>query len=108
MKAKYGILDADVYNFDEAGFQMGIITTARVVTGADSRGRPKTTQPGNREWVLTIQGINAIGWTIPPYIIFKGEEHLSAWYKDNGLPPGSVITLSLNRWTTNEIGFKWI
>jgi hypothetical protein len=26
-KAKYGILDKDVYNFDEAGFTMGKITT---------------------------------------------------------------------------------
>jgi hypothetical protein len=49
-----------------------------------------------------------MGWTIPPLIIFKGEEHLSAWYEDNGLPPGSVITLSPNGWTTNKIGFEWI
>jgi hypothetical protein len=26
-KAKYGICDKDVYNFDEAGFMMGKITT---------------------------------------------------------------------------------
>jgi hypothetical protein len=77
MKAKHGILDDDVYNFDEAGCQMGVIATARVVTGAESRGRPKSTQPGNREWVSIIQGICAMGWTIPPFIIFKGEEHLS-------------------------------
>jgi hypothetical protein len=31
-KLKYGILDEDVYNFDEAGFTMGRITTQLVVT----------------------------------------------------------------------------
>jgi hypothetical protein len=36
------------------------------------------------------------------------EYHLDAWYEDNGLPRGSVITVSPNGWTTNEIGFKWI
>jgi hypothetical protein len=46
--AKYGILDEDIYNFDETGFQMGVIATAKVVTGADRAGRPRPVQPGNR------------------------------------------------------------
>jgi len=48
-KAEYGILDDDTYNFDETGFQMGVITIAKVVIGADRVGRPRTTQPGNRK-----------------------------------------------------------
>jgi hypothetical protein len=40
-KAKYGILDEDVHNFDEAGFLMGKITTQLVVTGSERRGAPK-------------------------------------------------------------------
>ena len=47
MKIQYGILDDDVWNFDETGFQMGVIATARVVTGTDRAGRPRTVQPGN-------------------------------------------------------------
>jgi len=27
MKTKYGIVDEDIYNFDETGFMMGIITS---------------------------------------------------------------------------------
>jgi hypothetical protein len=61
VKAKYGILDDDVHNFDEAGCQLGVIATVRVVTSAEARrSRPKSTQPGNRELALIIQGINAI------------------------------------------------
>jgi hypothetical protein len=40
-KAKYGICDKDVYNFDEVSFTMGKITTQLVVTGSERRGRPK-------------------------------------------------------------------
>jgi hypothetical protein len=40
-KAKYGICDDNVWNFDEAGFMMGKITTQLVVTGSERRGRPK-------------------------------------------------------------------
>jgi hypothetical protein len=78
MKAKYGILDDDMYNFDEAGFMMGVISTRAVVTRADGQGRPKMVQQGNREWTTTVQGINAMGWAIPPFIIFQGKHHLSA------------------------------
>jgi hypothetical protein len=41
IKAKYGICNDDVWNFDEAGFMMGKITTQLVVTGSERRGRPK-------------------------------------------------------------------
>ena len=107
-KAKYGILDDDTYNFDESGFMMGVISTGAVVTGAERRGRPKTVQQGDREWTTVIQGVNAKGWAIPPFIIFSGKHHLSAWYKEPSIPHNWVITVSENGWTNNELGLKWL
>ena len=52
--AKYGIPDDDVYNFDETGFMMGIISAGMVVTTSDGRGKAKLAQPGNREWATVI------------------------------------------------------
>ena len=108
MKAKYGILDEDMYNFDETGFQMGIITNTKVVTRADRNGRPKAIQPGNREWVTVVHGINSQGWYIPPLIILAGQLHLAHWYKDSPLPPDWIIAVSENGWTDDEIGYEWI
>ena len=48
MIRKYGILEDDVYNFDESGFQMGIIGSSLVITATERRARPKSIQPGNR------------------------------------------------------------
>ncbi|KAI1517386.1 transposase [Pyrenophora tritici-repentis] len=107
-KAKYGILDEDTHNFDESGFMMGMISTGAVVTGSERRGRPKSVQQGNREWATVIQGINATGWAIPPFIIFKGKNHLSAWYKEDNLPRDWVIAVSENGWTTNKLGLEWL
>ena len=59
MKAKYGVLDDDLYNFDETGFMMGQIASSMVVTGADRGGKRKKIQPGNREWATAIQGVCA-------------------------------------------------
>ena len=107
-KAKYGILDEDTYNFDESGFMLGVISTGAVVTGSKRRGRPKTVQQGNREWTSIIEGINAIGWAIPPFIIFQGKHHLSAWYKEPVIPGNWVINVSKNGWTNNELGLEWL
>jgi hypothetical protein len=106
-KAKYGICDEDIYNFDEVGFMMGKIMTQLVVTGSERRGRPKALQPGNREWVTVIQGINAAGWAIPPFIIFAGQHHLSAWYEED-IPRDWAIAVSDNGWTTNELRVDWL
>jgi hypothetical protein len=77
-KAKYGIQDEDMHNFDETGFQMGVIGAMKVVTGSERRNRPELIQPGDREWVTVIQSICATGDAIPPFIIYKGRVHISA------------------------------
>ena len=41
VKAKYGIVDDDIYNFDETRFMMGIIFAGIVVTTSDSRSKAK-------------------------------------------------------------------
>ena len=105
--AKHGILDDDIYNFDETGFMMGMISTAMVVTASERRNRPNTVQPGNREWATVIQGINSQGWAIPPFIIFKGQCLLSTWFEED-IPPNWVLAVSENGWTTNELGLNWL
>jgi hypothetical protein len=47
MKAKYGILNDDTYNFNKAGFMIGMILTGAVVTSSERRGRLKSVQQGN-------------------------------------------------------------
>jgi hypothetical protein len=75
---EYGILDQDIYNFNETGFQIGVISTAKVVTSTNRAGRPRTTQPGNREWVTIIEAVSTLGFAIPPLIILKAVRHQAA------------------------------
>ena len=65
-------------NFDEAGFIIGVILTGAVVTALERQGRLKVAQLSNREWTTVIQGVNAKGWAILPFIIFKARHHLSS------------------------------
>ena len=41
MKAKYGIVDCNFYNFDETGFMIGMIASSMIVARAERKGRGK-------------------------------------------------------------------
>ncbi|EDN02779.1 conserved hypothetical protein [Histoplasma mississippiense (nom. inval.)] len=103
---EHGIVFEDIYNFDEAGFAMGLCATTKVITSAEHYGRATLIQPGNREWVTAIESVNASGWAPPPYIILKGHNIQEGWF--DGLPEGWRLDVSPNGWTTDEIGIKWL
>jgi hypothetical protein len=105
--AKYRIQDEDIYNFDETGFQMGVISTAKVITGSERAGRPVSVQPGNREWVTVIESVLSSGWSLPLMIIFEGKVHISTWYTDT-LPLDWTLGVSNKGWTDDSLGVAWL
>ena len=68
---RYGILEQDIYNMNETGFQMGVASTAKIICGSETRdSHAKSIQPGNHEWITIIVAINAAGSVLSPQIIF--------------------------------------
>jgi hypothetical protein len=41
-------------------------------------------------------------------IILKGKNHQASWYEIAGIPSGSVIAVSENGWTNNQLGLFWL
>ncbi|KAJ5267711.1 hypothetical protein N7478_010519 [Penicillium angulare] len=101
-----GIDPDDIYNFDETGFAMGLTATAKVVTRSEYYGRRSLLQPGNREWVTTVECTNASGWALPPCVIFKGKVFIESWF--DGLPEDWRFEVSPNGWTSDEITLRWL
>ena len=66
---------------------MGVISTAMVVTSSEGRAKAKKIQPGNREWVTVIQGVNSQGWNIPPFVVVVRKNHLASWYQNSRFLP---------------------
>jgi hypothetical protein len=101
-----GIQAEDIYNFDETGFAMGLISSQKVVTRAEYYGRRRLLQPGNREWVTTIEAICADGYSLPPCIILKGKVAMADWFQN--LPQDWRFEVSDNGWTTDAISLRWL
>jgi len=47
-------------------------------------------------------------WSIPPFTIFIGKQHINTWYKDESSIEDWRIIVSLNGWTTNKLSLKWL
>ena len=106
--AKYQIINENLYNYNKTGFMIGIITALIVITCSNKVGKPKSIQPGNREWVTVIECINVSGWSILPFVIIQGAYYLASWTIELGFPPSWVIIPTLNGWTNNKTGLEWI
>lgn len=99
-KRRYSVKDCDVSNFDESGFQIGVVTGDRVFVSLDCEAIYNA-DPDNRELVTAVATINYGGTKVPAMIIFKGAYHLRRHFKneldDNILFARSPIGFSNHR-----------
>jgi hypothetical protein len=56
--------------------------------------------------VTVIECTNAAGWALPLCVIFKGKVFIESWF--DGLPDNWRFEVSPNRWTSDEIGLRWL
>jgi hypothetical protein len=49
MKAKYGIIDEDTWNFNKSGFIIGKISSQLIITGLEKPRKQKKLQPSDYE-----------------------------------------------------------
>ena len=88
------------------GLRWALCCLAMIVRRADQRGRGKAVQLGNRECAIAIACINGEGWSVPPFLVFQGKNHLANWYSESNLLHDWVIKTTSNGWTNNETGLK--
>lgn len=106
-KAKYGIHEDDIYNFDETGFMMGKIQPVMIVTGTERKRQAMKIQPGNREWATLVACASSTGYALPAFFILAAKIHLAQWYTV-GLPLDARIELSDSGWINSEVALAWL
>ncbi|SLM41441.1 HTH CenpB-type DNA-binding domain [Lasallia pustulata] len=81
-KEQYDIDDENEWNMDEKGVAMGVIGKTKVII-------PKRDIPQS----------------LKPWVIFKGKQHMKAWWD---VFTTGHISVSENGWTDNDICFEWL
>ena len=103
---EYEIPQCDLYNMDEKGFMKGISDNVKVIISRNDK-EAFTIQPGNRDWVSIIKCISTTNYVLPPFVIFPGQQIQQSWI-DKAIDGNTVIRVSENGWTDQEICLEWL
>ena len=90
----------------KVGFQSAILRLHNVLSMLTIRPKFQA-KPGRQEWVVVVECLCDEGRSIPPLIIFKGENLSHQWI------PASIhnnwrFGCNTNGWTSNEHGLQWL
>jgi hypothetical protein len=101
----YGINPADIWNFDETGFRIGIGKDQWIITYEPNR-RHFMAAPDNRESMTAVESVNAIGDVIAPMLVIQGSQFLARYFTD--LPDRYCIAMNDTGYTNDEICLDWV
>lgn len=106
LKEKYGIVESDMHNMDETGFQIGMSGSRWIVTREPKR-RVYIPASEDRTLVTVIETISADGTVIPPMLILPGKQILRGWIAES-LEDETLFTTSESGFSNDELGLAYI
>jgi hypothetical protein len=117
LKRKIDQYDVDprhIYNMDEKGFMLGMLSKVKRVFSKEiyKTGKYKSMlQDGNREWITTIACICADGTALSPALIYQSQSgHIQDSWLQDFYPEKdrTFFATSPSGWTSNKIGLAWL
>lgn len=103
---EHDIHRADIWNFDETGYRIGMARSDWVVA-VDPTRTIYSKCPNNRELLTAIECINGVGSEIPPFLIVTGTNILAPWFL-NDLDPNVAVTTAETGFNNDWISLQWI
>jgi hypothetical protein len=112
--SQYDIEPYNIYNMDEKGFMLGVLTRSKRVFSRRlyKKGKIKAhIQDGNREWITLLACICADGSHIEPSLIYQSASGSiqDSWLQAFDPNDHRVhFASSPSGWTNNELGLAWL
>jgi hypothetical protein len=109
--AEEGLIPSDIWNFDETGFRVGCGGNQIVVTyGTQKKGKIRLdiASETNRDYLTSVEAVNADGEVILPLLILKAKQHLHQWYNHTEIPGDYYLGVSDTGYTNDELSIAWI
>jgi hypothetical protein len=103
---RYGINPADIYNMNETGFRIRVITRRTVITHLSTKA-VYLADPDNRESLTAVETVCADGSTIPLMLILKGDVLLERYF-ENDLENDTLLATSPSGYSNEGLGMKYL
>jgi hypothetical protein len=111
---KYQVEARYIYNMDEKGFMLGVVSRSKRIFSKASyeAGRRRgLIQDGSRQWITLLACICADGSSIEPSIIYQSDASTiqDSWLQAFDTESHDArFCSSPSGWTNNEIGLAWL
>ena len=111
---EYRIEPQNMYNMDEKGFLMGVLSKMKRIFSRKryEEGQIKQLiQDGNREWITTLATICADGTALSPSLIYQAVSGniQDSWLQDfDPKEHRCFFASSASGWTNDKLGFEWL
>ena len=102
----YGIDPTDIYNIDETGFRISVITGQIVIIHLSMKA-VYLADPDNRESLTAVETICADGSMIPLMLILKGDILLEKHF-ENDLENDMLLATSLSGYSNEGLAMKYL
>lgn len=111
--SQYDIEPCNMYNMDEKGCMLGILTRSKRVFSRRlyEEGKIKAhIQDGSREWITLLACICADGSALAPALIYQSAASSiqDTWLQALRPEDRVYISSSPSGWTNNDIGLSWL
>jgi hypothetical protein len=111
--SRYDVEAHNIYNMDEKGFMLGILTRSKRVFSRRlyEEGKIKAhIQDGSREWITLLACICADGSHLQPSLIYQSAAGSiqDTWLQAMRPEDRVYISSSPSAWTNNDIGLSWL
>jgi hypothetical protein len=104
---KYKPEPYNIYNIDETGFRLGANERQYVIIDKRQTPTGNTSEAARGEFLTVIECASTDGTTIPPFVIFKGQNIQGTWFSD-AAPNSWMVATSPKGWTSNSLGLNWL
>jgi hypothetical protein len=94
-----------IWNCDESGAQAGK-NGGRVVIARIGAHRVHSIVPNQREWLSVLVSINAAGFSIPSFYIFREKRFGQNYIQQCGV--GATMAMQLKAWMTSYLFGAWV
>src|SRR2546421_1481481 len=104
IRRQRGIVDGDVWNFDETGFRIGIGKDQWIIT-FDPYRRHFLASPDDRTSLTMVEAVSGACDVLPPLVILEGSSFLERYFPD--LPDNYLVAMSDTGYINDEVGLEW-
>jgi hypothetical protein len=111
---QYGLEPRHMYNMDEKGFMLGVLSRSKRVFSRqmwESREVTAALQDGSREWITLLAAVCADGSALSPGLIYQSVNSSlqASWVAAIEAGQHDVfVASSPSGWTNNDIGLAWL